>query len=536
MQQPKIIRSAFLIGAFTSLSRVLGLVRDFLTAGLFGTSLAMSSFVVAFRIPNLFRALFGEGALASAFVPIFIEERQKAGDNRAWVFVRNVISLIGLVLLTVVGVGLLGLTLAVYSGRFDARMVLILSLLRIMLPYMMFICLAALAQAILNSYRRFALPAFTPALLNLTWIVFIAFVCPQIPGPLERRIFGLAWGVLLAGLIQLGVQLPALIRLGYRPGFALNLADPRVRRVFILMGPAALGLAVYQINAAIDSFLAAWVGPWAPAALFFSERLLYFPQGILAAALSTVLLPVLSDHAANQDYPRIRETLNQSLRSLLFVMIPAAVGLLVLARPIIEMIYQWRRFDNWSTVLTSRALWFYSPGLVVFCLAKVFVPAFYATKDTKTPVRIGLACVALNFALNITFILTFPEYWKHAGLALATVISEGVNGLTLAWFVHRKIGPLGWRQIVMSVGRIFVAAGIMGPLAWSARRTLYAALAPSLPAKLAQITAVMGGIAVAVVFYGIITRLLQCPEWQTVRQALTRRQPGSMARSASVSD
>lgn len=524
MEHRKVIRSAFLIGAFTSLSRLFGLVRDFLTAGYFGTSLAMSAFVVAFRIPNLFRALFGEGALSSAFVPVFIESRQKEGDERAWQLAQKMISLIGLVLLSVVLLGTAGMSLALRSPSLGPKTAMILPLLRIMLPYMMFICLAAVAQAMLNSYRRFALPAFTPALLNITWIVFILVVCPRIRGGLDRQIFGLAWGVFLAGVIQLGVQVPALMRLGYRLHFSLDFRDPRVWRVFTLMGPAALGLAVYQVNAAVDSFLAAWVGTWAPAALFFSERLLYFPQGILATALSTVLLPVLSDHAARADYSRIRETLNNSLRSLLFVMTPAAVGLAVLGRPIIEMIYQWNRFDGTSTVLTARALWFYAPGLMVFCLAKIFVPAFYATQDPQTPVRIGLACVALNFALNITFILTFPTYWKHAGLALATVISEGVNGITLAWFVHRKMGSPGWRQVLNSVARILVAALATGGMAaWIQRVIAQGMHATAWPAKMAQVVSVLTAIAAAILFYAVATKALRCPEWHDVKQALSRR-------------
>jgi putative peptidoglycan lipid II flippase len=524
MEHRKVIRSAFLIGTFTSLSRLFGLVRDFLTAGYFGTSLAISAFVVAFRIPNLFRALFGEGALSSAFVPVFIEVRQKEGDERAWALAQKVFSLIGTVLLGVVLVGIAGISIALHRPNLGVKTAMILPLLRIMLPYMMFICLAAVAQAMLNSYRRFALPAFTPALLNLTWIFFILVVCPRIQGGLGKQIYGLAWGVFLAGVIQLGIQIPALMRIGYRPRFSLDLSDPRVWRVFTLMGPAALGLAVYQVNTAVDSFLAAWVGTWAPAALFYSERLLYFPQGILATALSTVLLPVLSDHAARADFAKIRETLNNSLRSLLFVMTPAAIGLLVLARPIIEMIYQWKLFDATSTELTARALWFYAPGLMVFCLAKVFVPAFYATQDPKTPVRIGLTCVALNFALNITFILTFPTYWKHAGLALATVLSEGVNGLTLACFIHRKMGALGWRQIATSVARMLTAAvGMALVAAWFQRSVQNNLLAKDLPLKTTQIVSVLSSVGLAIAFYALATRLLRCPEWHDVKNALLRK-------------
>ncbi len=524
MEQRKVIRSAMLIGGFTSMSRVFGLIRDFLTAGFFGTSLAMSAFVVAFRIPNLFRALFGEGALSSAFVPVFIDAREKDGEERAWMLARKVITLVATVLLGVVLAGILVISLLLRRPDLGIKTAMILPLVRIMLPYMMFICLAALSMAILNSYHRFALPASTPSLLNLTWIAFILLVCPRISGPLERQIYGLAWGVFVAGIIQLGVQIPVLWRYGYRPGLSFDFTDKRVWKVFTLMGPAALGLAVYQVNALVDSLLAAWVGSWAPAALFYSERLLYLPQGILATALSTVLLPVLSGHAARADFKKITQTLNHSLRSLFFIMAPAAIGLLVLAKPIIQMIFEWKQFDATSTMLTARALWFYAPGLLVFCLAKVFVPAFYATQDTRTPVRIGLACVALNFTLNVTFILTWPQYWKHAGLALATVISEGVNGFVLGCFIHRRMGSPGWREMLNSAARILAAAVIMGLCAYVIQRALFAfGHRFDVAEKIVQVGSVLGSILIAMGIYLLLALLFRCPELREVREAILLR-------------
>ncbi len=525
MEKSRVIRSAFVIGGFTSISRVLGLVRDFLTAGFFGTSLAMSAFVVAFRVPNLFRALFGEGALSSAFIPVFIDAREKEGEERAWLLARKVISLVGVVLLGVVMLAMAVLTVVLRRPDLGPRIALILPLTRIMLPYMMFICLAALSMAILNSYHQFALPASTPSLLNIVWILFIVFVCPRMGDTPEQQIYGVAWGVLCAGLVQLGIQLPALARRGYRPGFLLDLRDPRVLRVFTLMGPAALGLAVYQVNAVVDSLLAVWVGEWAPAALFYSERLLYLPQGILATALSTVLLPVLSSHAARADYAEMRRTIQHSLRKLFFVMAPASLGLLALSRPIIRMIFEWNRFDAWSTILTSRALAFYAPGLLVFCLAKVFVPAFYATQDTRTPVRVAVSCVALNFALNLAFILTWPTYWKHAGLALATVISEGVNGFTLAWFIHRRIGSPGWKPILASAGRILAAAAFMAVCAAGTCMTLARwGAAAGLAPKLVQVISVLGAIGIGIGVYAAAAAALRCPELGHVVEALRRRQ------------
>jgi putative peptidoglycan lipid II flippase len=524
MEQSKVIRSALMIGGFTSISRALGLVRDFLTAGFFGTSLPISAFVVAFRIPNLFRALFGEGALSSAFVPVFVAARNHEGDEKAWTLARKVISLVGVVLLCVVALGVLGLTFFIHRPGLGEKVAMILPLARIMLPYMFFICMAGLSMAILNSYHKFALPALTPSLLNITWIAFVLLVCPRLGTTVEEQVYGLAWGIFTAGVIQLFVQVPALIRCGFRPGFSLNLSDPRVLRVFKLMGPAALGLAVTQVNVMINSLLATWIGSWAPATLFYAERLLYFPQGILAVALSTVLLPVLSSHASRADYRQIRTTINHSLRSLLFIMIPAAIGLLALARPIVQMIYEWHRFTPRSTDLTSIALQFYAPGLMVFCLAKVFVPVFYATQDTKTPVKIALIAVALNFTMNVAFLLTWPLYLKHAGLALATVISEGFNGITLGFLLHRRLGSPGWRQIITSAARSLAAAIGMGISAAAVHAMLFRVGERwGLAAKLNQIQSVLLGILCALVVYMVLALLFRCPELKDVWEALRKR-------------
>jgi putative peptidoglycan lipid II flippase len=524
LEKNRIIRSAFLIGGFTLMSRGLGLVRDFLTAGFFGTSLAMSAFVVAFRIPNLFRALFGEGALSSAFIPVFMATRKNEGDAEAWVLARKVISLVGVVLLGVVLLGVTGLTIVMRQPDLGEKTAMILPLARIMLPYMMFICLAALSMAILNSYHQFSIPASTPSLLNLTWIAFILLIVPHIEGPLEVKIYGVAWGVFVAGIIQLLYQLPALLHYGYRPGFRLDLKDARVLRVFTLMGPAALGLAITQVNVMVNSLLAVWIGSWAPAALFYAERLLYFPQGILATAMSTVLLPVLSGHAAHARHQEIRETINHSLRTLLFVMAPASIGLLTLAHPIVQMIFEWGHFTQSSTDLTAIALQFYAPGLFVFCLAKVFVPAFYALQDTRTPVKIGLMAVGLNFTLNVLFILTWPLYYKHAGLAMATVISEGFNGITLALLLRKRLGPLGLKTILVTVGRALSASVVMGILAIFIRSGLHDALLQfGLHAKIAQVTSVLLAILLGGLIYLAIARLLRFPELNDVIQAVRER-------------
>lgn len=539
MENRNVIRFAATVGGFTMLSRFLGMVRDILTAGVFGTSLAMSSFVVAFRIPNLFRALFGEGALSSAFVPIFMESRRNEGEVPAWRLARRVVTLIGAVLLGIVAVGMVAMSLWLLRPWVGEEAAAVLPLARIMLPYVFFICMAALAMAVLNSYRLFSVSAFTPALLNITWILSILFIIPVVGGGPERRIQALAWTVLVAGAVQLAYQVPSLWRVGWRPGLDTDWRDPRVKRVFMLMGPSALGLAVNQINVMVNSLIALyWVGKWAPSALFYAERLIYFPQGILATSLGTVLLPVLSDFAAQQKYREMRDAVHHGLRTLLFVMTPASVGLFVLAGPIVRMLLERGAFDVTSSVLTARGLAFYAPGLMVFCLAKVFVPAFYSLQDTRTPVKIGLCAVTLNFTLNITAALTLPEYWKHAGMAFSTVIAEGFNGLTLAYFLRRRLGPFGLRGILAGLLRALAAAAAMAVVALVAERFITDGLFvhARLSMQLSRIIGVPAAIALGIGVYFGLARLFRFPELGFVFEALSARKRPAPASPASPAE
>jgi len=525
LERSTVIRSAFKVGGFTLLSRFLGLLRDTLTASVFGTSMAMSDFVVAFRLPNLFRALFGEGALSSAFVPVFLGTRTRDGEAEAWRLARRMFTMVGVFLAGVVLLGILLVTVILHAWpELSARAPHLLPLTRIMLPYILFICLAGLLMAMLNACHQFQLPAFTPSLLNLTWIFFLLLVCPRLGGTQGEQIYGLAWAVFAAGLVQMSVQLPALMKRGFRPGWSWGLEDERVRRVFRLMAPTALGQSVTQVNVMINALLARWAAPWAPASLFYAERLLYFPQGILATALSTVLLPVLSGHAARGAHAEMKETIGHGLRTLLFVMIPASVGLLVLAAPITRMIFGWGVFDQAAVDHTSIALKFYAPGLMVFCLAKVFVPAFYALEDTRTPFRIGLCAVVLNFTLNVVFVMTWPLDYKHAGLALSTVISEGVNGVTLGLLLHRRLRLAIWRDVFVSVTRALASSSIMALASLLALRAASAALeGAGLPEKLLQIGAVAVAMLAGIAVYFGAAALLRAPELGFVRDALRAR-------------
>lgn len=523
MEQRRVLRSAFQVGGFTMMSRLLGLVRDTLTAAFFGTSAAMSDFVVAFRLPNAFRALFGEGALASAFIPVFMETRSKEGDEAAWGMARRVITLTSLVLLALVLTGMGACTVLLHTA-WGAKAAGVLRLARIMLPYMMFICLTALAQGILNSFKRFALPAFTPCLLNLTWIAFVIFVCPRLGPDLDRAIYGVAWGVFAAGVVQWAAQVPALRHTGYRAGWAWDPRDARVRRFLSLMGPTALGQSVNQINMLINGVMARWATDWAPSALFYAERMIYLPQGLIATAFSTVLLPLFSSHAAEGDHGRMRSSIQDSLRVMLFVMIPASAGLFALSEPIIRLVFGWGRFDETSVQHTALVLRCYAPGLLIFGLAKVFVPAFYAQGDTRTPFRSGLTSVGLNFSLNIASSFLLAADWKAASLACAAVLSETVNAAQLGFRLHRVIGSPGWGLIARSAGRSLLCAVAMALVAAAGHAVLSKmALAWTPDSRWASAAALAAVLPAAAVLYFALARLLRAPEVHETAGALLRR-------------
>jgi len=498
---PSVLRSVGKVAGGTAVSRIAGLVREVLMAQFFGTSLETSAFVVAFRIPNLFRKLFGEGALSSAFIPAYAEAVARGGRAAGE---RLLAKTAGFVIAVLGGVAALGVLATFPLQAWMAatpRFAAILPLLRIMLPYAPLICVAALAMGALNVLRAFWVPALAPALLNIIWILVLVGVCPFVADDPGVRIRIVAWAVLAAGVAQALFQVVALRRLGVR--FIPDLLwwnDPQVRRVLQRALPLALASGVVQVNVCIDGLLAMWAGKWAPAALEYADRLVYLPLGLVGTAFATVLLPTFSRQAAAADPAAIPPTLDRALRNIALLMSPAAVGLLVLALPIIQLVYQGGRFDAESALYSSRALAFYAPGLLVFCLHKAITPAFYALGDTVTPVRVSLVAVALNVVMNVLFVVTWPAGWKHAGIALATVISSGVSVLLLVWLLRRKGCVLQVRGMLGPAGGALAAAGVMAVAAC----LLHARLATAFLewGKSGQLVAMAVTLASSAVIYG----------------------------------
>lgn len=481
MSGRSVTRNAALVGALTGVSRVLGLVREILTARLFGTALAQSAFVVAFQIPNLFRRLFGEGALSAAFVPAFTASLERESKDEAAALARRVMSLLACLLTAIVTLGIVTAWVASAYVEPGGRMAFVLPLLRIMLPYALFICLAAIAMGMLNVLGDYRSPALAPALLNVIWIGMLVGVCPWLPDDIWVRVVAVSWGIVLAGVAQFGYLWLALRRRGWtvRPQ-AGGLRDARVRRVWAQALPAALGAGVVQINVCIDAGLAMFCAPWAPSALTYADRVLYLPMGIVATAFGTVLLPTFSRQQAAGDVEGMKATLRSSLGELLFVMVPAAVGLIALAPAITQVLYERGEFTPQDTVRTARALACYAPGLVVFSVHKVLNPLFYAQHDTLTPMRVSAGAVALNVVLNVAFVLTWPTEWKHAGIAVSTVLSSLVASVVLARLAARRLGALEWGPVAAGTLKAFGAAAAMGVAARALHGLLSAWAIPGL--------------------------------------------------------
>ena len=443
----------------TFVSRVLGLARDSAIAAVFGAGSATDAFVVAFRIPNLFRRLFAEGAFSQAFVPVLADYRARANEAEVKQVVDAVSSALGLVLLGIVSVGIFAAPLIIRlfapgfvsdPGKFD----LTVTLLQLCFPYLAFISITAMMGGILNTYGKFGVPALTPALLNVSFIVATVWLAPLLAQP----VLALAYAVLLGGLLQLAVQLVAASRIGLLPRFHLRPRHPAIRRILGLMAPALFGVSVAQINFLVDTFLASFLESGSVSWLYYADRLMEFPLGIFGVALGTVILPGLSAHHARQEDGLFSDTLDWALRAVLFITVPSAVGLAVLAPLMMSVLFERGAFDARDVAMSSQALMAYAAGLTGFIMVKVLAPGYFAKQDTRTPVRIGLVAMLAN----LVGCLVLSPWLQHSGLALATSLAALINGsLLLRGLLRRGIyrPRAGWARFLARLG---VASAVMG--------------------------------------------------------------------------
>lgn len=463
----KLLKSTLVFSAMTLLSRVAGYVRDLVQASVFGASAGMDAFLIAYRIPNFLRRIFAEGSFAQAFVPVFTEYKQKGDEAALKDLLDHVAGALCAVVLGVTAIGILAapLVVAVFApGSLDEpqKFADTTAMLRITFPYLFFISLTALAGAVLNSYGRFAVPALTPVLHNLSVIAAALWLAPL----LGLSIHALAWGVLGAGVVQLAVQWAALAKLGVVPRLRIDRSHPGVRKVFRLMLPTLFSSSVAQVNLIVGTMFASVLATGSQTWLYLTDRLLEFPLGIFGVALGTVILPHLSRTHAAADPQAFSRTIVWGLRMALLVALPATVALVVLAEPINATLYQYGRFTAHDTDMAALALTGLALGLPGFMLSKILAPAFYARQDTKTPMRAAVTTVVINLVLTLA--ITTPLWWlqiegAHAGIALAS----GLAGLANAWLLARALRREavlqkqgGWGVYLARVGAAAIAMGV----------------------------------------------------------------------------
>ena len=449
-----VVRSAGVIGLATFASRILGFIRDMVLARLFGATAAADAFFVAYRIPNLLRELFAEGSMSSAFIPVFTEYHLLRSKRDAWELASAVFTTLLTIVtaITILGIvaapGIVWLLAPGFHGHPDKLAVTTL-LTRIMFPYLLFISLAALSMGILNSLRAFAAPALSPVFFNLFIIGCALFLSPAFPEP----ILGVAIGVVAGGAAQFAMQLPGLAFRGMVFGWRFQPWHPGVKRIGALMVPSLLGLSVTQINITVSTILASFFAG-GPTYLFYGMRLIQFPLGIFGVALATAILPTLSAQAARGALDELRGTLAFGLRMILFIILPAMLGLILLRRPIVHLFFEHGSFTAADTASTAAAVLCYAVGLWAFAGVRIIVAAFYSLQDTVTPALVAAIAVLANLALSIVLM----ERLEAAGLALATALASMLNVGILIAVLHRRLGGVDWRSVGRSAVRTVAAA------------------------------------------------------------------------------
>ncbi|MBI4665652.1 MAG: murein biosynthesis integral membrane protein MurJ [Nitrospinae bacterium] len=499
-QKEKIIKAAGVVSAATLVSRVIGYARDMLIAHLFGATTAADAFFVAFRIPNLLRRLTAEGAMTAAFVPVYTEVYEKGGKPRAFALACNIVSILGVALAVVSVAGVLsapwvvkvmapGFTVSQHTFELTTL------LTRIMFPYLLFVSLAAVLMAMQNSMGKFFIPAAAPTMLNVS-IISCALLMRDW---FEEPTVALAVGVMLGGVLQLWMQLWELKRMGWRFIPSFDFKDIDTRKIGLLMAPATVGMAVAEINTFVDTLLASLLPEGSISYLYYGNRLVQFPLGVFGVAVGVASLPAMSLDVAKGG-GKLVELMSHAFRLTLFIAMPATVGLVTLAGPIANVLFERGEFDSAARYGTMLAIIYYAIGLPAFSGVKVVVGAFYALKDTKTPTRIGAWCMVVNVALCLVFMGPLA----HGGLALATSLASFVNMGVLLWLLRKKIGPIDGKKIVRSLTMMALASAVMGGVITAYAHYLFSYGAPLLERASHLMVAVALGTAV---YYGTMLAL-----------------------------
>jgi putative peptidoglycan lipid II flippase len=480
-----LLRALATVSSLTMVSRVLGYVRDFLIARLFGASLATDAFFVAFKIPNLLRRMFAEGAFSQAFVPVLSGYKNRDGVEETRALIDRVATLLFLALVVTAALGMAAAPLIVHltAPGFAAdphKFGLTVAMLRVTFPYIVFISLVALAAGILNTWNRFSVPAITPALLNLSFIAGALLFADRFAEP----VMVLAWAVFAGGALQLAFQVPFLVRLGLLPRWRLDWHHPGVRRVLTLMAPAAFGVSVSQVSLLINQVFASFLVTGSISWLYYADRLMELPSGVLGVALGTILLPSLSKYHAAGNEAEYSRLLDWGLRMTLLLALPSAVALAVLALPFIATLFHYGRFTPHDAWMTQQALVAYSVGLLGIILVKILAPGFYARQNVATPVKIGIFTLLATQAMNLALVGPL----KHAGLALAIGLGACLNAALLFYMLRKRdfyVPQPGWSMFLLKVaGSVFFMAVVLFSTLGEARWWLTVSWHLKLPAAL----------------------------------------------------
>jgi putative peptidoglycan lipid II flippase len=470
---PRLARSAGIFGLATITSRILGLVREQVMAYYFGAGDANDAFRIASRIPNLVRDLFAEGAMSAAFVPTFTRTLTLKGRERSWHLASSVINALLLVTGAIVVLAMIFTEpiVRLYASNFSdvpGKLELTIYLARIVTPFLTLVAVAAVLMGMLNSLNHFFVPALSPAMYNVAGILMAVTLIPMAPQLGVQPITIMAIGTLVGGIGQLAIQWPPLRKEGFRYRPVLDVHDEALHRVLWLMGPGTIGMAATQINVFVNSLLATGQGTGAVSWLDFAFRLMYLPIGLFGVSIATAATPAISRMVAEKDFERIRSTLAHGLGLMFFLNLPATVGLIVLARPIVSVIFEHGEFTASDTLATAAALQLYAIGLVGYSVVRIISPTFYAIGRSRIPVMVSAGSVIVNIVLNVTLV----QLMGYKGLALGTSITAIVNAALQLLLLRREIQGLHGARIAASLGRVIVAAALMGGITWLADRVM----------------------------------------------------------------
>jgi putative peptidoglycan lipid II flippase len=510
-------------------SRVLGVARETVLAALFGAGAGpeMDAFNVAFRVPNLLRDLFAEGAMTAAFVPTFTRTLTERGREAAWRLGNLVINSLllvtgGLVVIGIIFAAPIIHTLAPKFGESPGKLELTTELTRIMLPFLPTIAVSVAMMGMLNALRRFFIPALAPAMFNVATIGCALALVPLMPSVGLPRIAAIAIGTLVGGLGQILLQWPVLRREGFRYQPVLDFKDPDLREVLRLIGPGTLGLAAVQINVVVNTILASSEPQGAVSWLNAAFRLMYLPIGLFGVSIATAALPDIARHATATDLPAIRRAVSGALRMMLMLNVPATVGLMVLAQPIVALLLEHGRFHPSDTHATAAALMFYAPGLLGYSAVKIASPTFYSLRDSRTPVIVSVLSVLANLTMNLALV----RVMGFRGLALGTALAAMFNAVALFWLLGRRLGGLEGRRIATSLLKIVIASIVMGLAAWSTSAWLTRAIPDdALLWKAVRVTAAIGSGVIVLI---VSARLLRIAEFEeALKRVLRRFKPSS---------